>query len=94
MGVTFSESDDEIKDEVDKSILRVGTASAEALVSSYVHHCYPPVGCRDDLLSLFRSAVFFILMASRWGLYNLSLGCCWSHDANECRIRSCLDSFR
>lgn len=73
MGVTFSDSiDDEVnarraqedrggglfeKDSISRNKLRMGKLEAKKLVEAYGHHCFLPVTGRDELWSLFSTAL-------------------------------------
>lgn len=58
MGVTFSDEDNIFKGgATDRSFLRLDQGTIEAIVSVFVHHSFPPVGSKDELLSMFRCAV-------------------------------------
>lgn len=61
MGVTFSDSDSTFKNgAIDRNCLRVDKATVEAIVSAFVQHSFPPVGNKDELMSLFHCAVFLL----------------------------------
>ena len=55
MGVTFSMDENGM---VDKSVLRQDQESCQALITAFVRHCFPPVGNKDELFSLFRAGVW------------------------------------
>jgi hypothetical protein len=78
MGVTFSEEDVAFKGgTIDRNILRLDQAAIEAAVVSFVHHSFPPVGSKDELLSIFRCAVLLfdnVLNSFKLYSYQISLG--------------------